>query len=103
MNRSNYHRDRGDRFRRPSSSERRPPHESQRHRSVDSSITGCESHYLSSLMERSLELVVVLRQGDQIAGRLAWYDQMCLKIAPSDGSPSLLIPKANIKYLYEAA
>jgi len=54
-------------------------------------------------MEAGCELVVVLRQGDRIAGRLAWYDQSCLKIAPSDGSPSLLIPKESIKYLYEAA
>jgi hypothetical protein len=54
-------------------------------------------------METARELIVVLRQGDRIAGRLAWYDRTCLKIAPSDGSPSLLIPKESIKYLYEAA
>ena len=54
-------------------------------------------------MEAACDLVVVLRQGDRIAGRLAWYDQACLKIAPSDGSPGLLIPKRSIKYLYEAA
>jgi len=70
---------------------------------VDHSSTGCESSYLSALMGAALELVVVLRQGDQIAGQLVWYDRACLKLAPSNGSPSLLIPKASIKYLYEAA
>jgi len=54
-------------------------------------------------METACELVVVLRQGDCIIGQLAWYDQTCLKLTPSDGSPSLLIPKGSIKYLYEAA
>jgi hypothetical protein len=54
-------------------------------------------------MGAALELVVVLRQGDHITGRLAWYDTACLKLIPSDGSPSLIIPKASIKYLYEAA
>jgi hypothetical protein len=67
----------------------------------DDSVTGCERRYLESLVMAATPLVVVLQQGDQIVGRLAWYDQACLKVKPADGSPSLLIPKANIKYLYE--
>lgn len=67
----------------------------------DDSVTGCERKYFESLMVAATPLVIVLLQGDQIVGRLSWYDQGCLKVKPADGSPSLLIPKASIKYLYE--
>jgi hypothetical protein len=67
----------------------------------DVSVTGYESSYFYSLMQSACELMVVLREGDQIVGRLAWYDQACLKITPSAGTPSLVIPKESIKYLYE--
>jgi hypothetical protein len=71
--------------------------------SSDGSITGCEGRYLESLMQSASPLVIVLRQGEQIVGRLAWYDRAAIKVTPSDGSPSLLIPKTSIKYLYEEA
>jgi hypothetical protein len=98
-------RGRGHHGKRPSSGERMPPRREAppRPASIDQLDTGRESDYLSSLMGTDLELMVVLRQGEQIAGQLVWYDLACLKLAPSDGSPSLLIPKANIKYLYEIA
>ena len=79
-----------------------PRYEAPAPASADRLDTGCESNYLNSLIGANLELMVVLKQGECIAGQLVWYDRACLKIAPSDGSPSLLIPKANIKYLYEA-
>lgn len=102
MNRRNYPQDRE--YRRPQMGERRPSHgRPPPSRRDDDSGTGCESRYLHSLMETARELVVVLRQGDSITGQLAWYDHTCLKLTPSNGSPSLLIPKTSIKYLYETA
>src|SRR5947207_8350986 len=80
-----------------------PRHDASPPAPADRLETGCESDYLNSLIGANLELMVVLRQGEHIAGQLVWYDLACLKLAPSDGSPSLLIPKANIKYLYEVA
>jgi hypothetical protein len=59
--------------------------------------------YFETLMQSAISLVIVLKQGDQIVGRLAWHDHACLKITPVNGSPSLLIPKTSIKYLYEEA
>jgi len=103
MNRRNDFRGRSGPPRRPSGERRPPRSEPSQHGAADRSATGYESTYLNSLMGTALPIVVVLRQGDQIAGQLVWYDRACLKLAPSDGSPSLLIPKANIKYLYEEA
>lgn len=72
-----------------------------RPRVEDDASTHCESRYLQSLMQDMCKLVFVLQQGEQITGQLAWYDERCLKVTPSDGSPSLLIPKGSLKYLYE--
>ena len=111
-NRRNDQRDqrgRGSQHKRPSMSRPQPRREPQMRQeapapaSADRLDTGRESDYLNSLIGANLELMVVLRQGERIAGQLVWYDLACLKLAPSDGSPSLLIPKANIKYLYEVA
>lgn len=102
----NDQRGRGPQHKRPPMSrphQRREPQSRQEPVSTDRLETGCESDYLNSLIGAKLELMVVLRQGDHIAGQLVWYDLACLKLAPSDGSPSLLIPKGNIKYLYEVA
>ena len=63
--------------------------------------THCESNYLHALMNEGRELVFVLQQNERITGLLAWYDESCLKVAPSNGGPSLILPKRSIKYLYE--
>ena len=52
-------------------------------------------------MEEGCELVFMLQQDEMIIGRLAWYDEGCLKVIRTDGSPSLVILKRSLKYLYE--
>lgn len=63
--------------------------------------THCESSYLYSLMQEGCEVVFVLQQNETITGLLAWYDEGCVKVTPTNGSPSLVIPKCSLKYLYE--
>gem|GEM_PF-1743459 len=90
---------------RPASRRSRPRRrdKAQQFNTSDDSITGFEYQYLDSLIETSTQIVLVLRQGEQVAGRLVWYDQGCFKITLSDGSTNLLIPKISIKYLHEAS
>jgi hypothetical protein len=100
MNRRNdFRKDRGH-SKRPSSRRPRPPLRDKLRQfdMIDTSSTGCESQYLSSLIDTCNPIVAVLQQGERIAGQLVWYDQGCLKISPADGSPSLIIPKTSIKY-----
>lgn len=52
-------------------------------------------------MQDGCELVFVLQQNETITGLLAWYDESCVKVTPTNGSPSLVIPKRSLKYLYE--
>jgi hypothetical protein len=104
MNRRNdFRKDRGH-SKRPSSRRPRPPLRDKLRQfdMIDTSSTGCESQYLSSLIDTCNPIVAVLQQGERIAGQLVWYDQGCLKISPADGSPSLIIPKTSIKYLHDA-
>lgn len=52
-------------------------------------------------MNEGCKLVFVLLQNERITGVLAWYDERCLKVTPTDGGPSLVIPKQSLKYIYE--
>lgn len=82
--------------------DRRPRHGGVRRSHEDyDARTGRESQYLYALAQDHCELVFVFRRGGEVTGRLAWYDKNCLKVSPSDGSPSLVIPKESLKYLYE--
>ena len=88
----NDQRGRGPQHKRPPMSrphQRREPQSRQEPVSTDRLETGCESDYLNSLIGAKLELMVVLRQGDHIAGQLVWYDLACLKLAPSESLVSL--------------
>src|ERR1041384_4306562 len=100
-NRRNDQRARGPQHKRPSMSrpqprrEQQPRHDAPPPAPADRLETGCESDYLNSLIGANLELMVVLRQGEQIAGQLVWYDLACLKLAPSDGSPGPPLSKTK--------
>lgn len=94
MNRRNYSRNHFGPKRYTGENEQRPQKEYE-------TSTHCESRYLQFLAKEVCEIVFVLRQGEQITGHLAWHDESCLKVRPSDGSPSLLISKGSLKYLYE--
>jgi hypothetical protein len=110
LNRRNH---RNDQYRRPSAGKGRsapakrrpapPKRRAPRPAPLDENSTGRESGYLQGLAQGSSELTIVLCGGESLTGQLVWHDPDCLKIAPSDGSPGLLIPKESIKYIYEAA
>ncbi|HUX67035.1 MAG TPA: RNA chaperone Hfq [Terriglobales bacterium] len=63
--------------------------------------TNAESFYFLKQMQAKTEMVLVLRDGEQIRGVIEWYDRHCLKVHRA-GEPNLLIYKATIKYMYKA-
>lgn len=63
--------------------------------------THAESFYYLKQMDARTPMVIVLADGENVRGRIEWYDRDCLKIHRTDG-PNLLIPKASIKYLFKA-
>lgn len=62
--------------------------------------TNAESFYYLKQMQTKTEMVVVLRDGEQIRGVIEWYDRHCIKVHRAQ-EPNLLIYKDMIKYMYK--
>ena len=76
--------------RRGSSSKKTPPAET----------THAENFYYQKQMQGKTQMVVVLRDGEEVHGVIEWYDRSCLKLNRMDG-PNLMIYKPSIKYMYK--
>lgn len=63
--------------------------------------TNAENFYYLKQMQSKTPMVIVLRDGEQLAGVIEWYDRHCIKLN-RDGRPNLMIYKSNIKYLHKA-
>ena len=63
--------------------------------------TNAESFYYLKQMQTKTEMVLVLRDGEQIRGVIEWYDRHCLKVH-RQGEPNLLVYKSMVKYMFKA-
>ncbi len=63
--------------------------------------TNAENFYYVKQMQAKTAMVIVLKDGEELAGTIEWYDKSCLKFN-RDGAPNLLIFKSNIKYMYKS-
>lgn len=63
--------------------------------------TNAETFYYKKQIDAHTEMVIVLKDGEEIKGTIEWYDIEALKINRQD-APNLLILKHNIKYMYKA-
>jgi len=62
--------------------------------------THAENFYYQKQMQGKIQMVVVLRDGEEVHGVIEWYDRSCLKLNRLDG-PNLMIYKPSIKYMYK--
>ena len=62
--------------------------------------THAENFYYQKQMQGKVQMVVVLRDGEEVHGIIEWYDRSCLKVNRLDG-PNLMIYKPSIKYMYK--
>ena len=62
--------------------------------------THAENFYYQKQMQGKTQMVIVLRDGEEIHGVIEWYDRNCLKLNRMDG-PNLMIYKPSIKYMYK--
>jgi len=74
----------------PGGSKKTPPAET----------THAENFYYQKQMQGKVQMVVVLRDGEEVHGIIEWYDRSCLKLNRPDG-PNLMIYKPSIKYMYK--
>jgi sRNA-binding regulator protein Hfq len=62
--------------------------------------TNAENFYYQKQMQSKTQMVIVLRDGEEIHGTLEWYDKACIKVNRNGASP-LMIYKPAIKYMYK--
>jgi hypothetical protein len=63
--------------------------------------TGSEAAYFRSLIDSKKRVIVVLKTGDRIRGKVRYYDRHCFSIGPTGGGPNIFVRKSSVKYLYE--
>ena len=62
--------------------------------------TNAENFYYQKQMQSKTQMVILLRDGEEIHGTIEWYDKTCLKVN-RNGQPNLMIYKPTIKYMYK--
>lgn len=63
--------------------------------------TNAENFYYQKQMQSRTQMVIVLRDGEEIHGIIEWYDRNCIKVNREAGEPNLMIYKPAIKYMYK--
>jgi hypothetical protein len=63
--------------------------------------TGSEAAYFRKLIDSKKRVIVVLKTGDRVRGRVRYYDRHCFSIGPTGGGPNIFLRKSSVKYLYE--
>ena len=63
--------------------------------------TNAENFYYQKQMQARTQMVIVLRDGEEVHGIIEWYDRNCLKVNRDSGEPNLMIYKPAIKYMYK--
>ena|SRR5580704_5247138 len=63
--------------------------------------TNAENFYYQKQMQSRTQMVIVLRDGEEVRGIIEWYDRTCIKVNRENGEPNLMIYKPAIKYMYK--
>lgn len=63
--------------------------------------TNAENFYYQKQMQARTQMVIVLRDGEEVRGIIEWYDRTCIKVNRESGEPNLMIYKPAIKYMYK--
>jgi len=63
--------------------------------------TNAENFYYQKQMQSRTQMVIVLRDGEEIRGIIEWYDRNCIKVNRDAGEPNLMIYKPAIKYMFK--
>jgi sRNA-binding regulator protein Hfq len=75
-------------------------HQQRAKRFVPPDQTNAENFYYVKQMQNHTPMVLVLQDGEEIRGKIEWYDRTCLKLS-RDNAPNLLVYKTAIKYIYK--
>jgi sRNA-binding regulator protein Hfq len=65
---------------------------------LDAPLHHAELFYLQKQIHSQTPMVIVLEDGEQVEGRIEWYDRNTLKVL---GRTKTLVYKSAIKYMYK--
>ena len=61
-------------------------------------VTHAGEYYYVKQIQNKTVVTLTLRDGEELTGKLEWYDRDCLKLHRDDG-PNLLVYKDFVKYI----
>ena len=79
----------------------RPKNAQPRAKRVPSETTHAESYYYLKQMQSRTAVTLVMRDGEELAGVIEWYDRDCIKLN-RENAPNLMVYKDCIKYVYKS-
>jgi small nuclear ribonucleoprotein (snRNP)-like protein len=63
--------------------------------------TGSEAPYMKSLVDSRTTVTVVLTTGEELRGRIRYYDRECFSVGPADGGPKIFLRKSSVVCIRE--
>lgn len=63
--------------------------------------TGAEAGYMRSLVDNRTTVTVILTTGEELKGRIRYYDRDCFSIGPSAGGPKIFLRKSSVRCIIE--
>ncbi len=94
-------RERAERTERPERAERSANGTGGGKKPAPAEQTHAENFYYLKQMQSRTQMVIVLRDGEEIHGIIEWYDRNCIKVNREAGEPNVMIYKPAIKYMYK--
>ncbi|HUV68480.1 MAG TPA: RNA chaperone Hfq [Terracidiphilus sp.] len=83
---------------RRNSSQSAPVHFYAQMAQTETTFRHAELFYLQKQIQSQTPMIIVLEDGEQIEGRIEWYDRNTLKVL---GRTKTLVYKSAIKYMYK--
>jgi sRNA-binding regulator protein Hfq len=63
--------------------------------------TNAEAFYYLKQMNSKTQMIVIMKDGEELRGIIEWYDRLCIKVN-RQGAPNLMVMKDCIKYMFKA-
>jgi len=62
--------------------------------------TNAENFYYAKQIQQKTPMVVLLKGGEEIRGKIEWYDKYAIRVAREE-EPAVMIYKAGIRMMYK--
>lgn len=78
--------------------ERKP--QGDKPKSAPNEHTNAENFYYAKQIQQKTPMVVLLKGGEEVRGRIEWYDKHAIRVTREE-EPAVMIYKAGIRMMYK--